>query len=187
MLDLAGRIAAEEADAAGAGVGGRGQFGGTVPGPGQTVLLEVPVLAEQAVERAGFVEHGQVRVSVLGPLCVGEIRISGRARGRADPIGHAVGRQGVVVPLDGRGLGIAAADLPVLIASDAAVADLPGVDLAGVDALPAAGALARPGWICGQMESSPRAGVGGRRLGMRLRRLAQDTPGTQAQGLADVG
>ena len=97
-----GRFSAEETNTAGFFSYSISQFSGAMPGARNTVALEVPVLAEEAVERTRLVEHGQVVEAALGALGVGELRITRCARRRADPVGDAVGRQRIVIPRDRR-------------------------------------------------------------------------------------
>jgi hypothetical protein len=59
-----------------------------------------PVLAEKAVEVAGTVEDRQVLVSIFRPGGIGKMGVSYIAAPRTDPCCTAIGREGVVIPVD---------------------------------------------------------------------------------------
>ena len=84
MGHLGRGIAAEIADTEGALMGLGCQVLGADTARG-ALEAKVPVLAGDTVEGAGFVEDGQVDLTPL-PASL------------ADPVGHAVGGQGVIVP-----------------------------------------------------------------------------------------
>jgi hypothetical protein len=84
---------------------------------------EVPVLAEEAIEGAGFVEDGEVCVSVFGPLAVRPLWVAGTAAAGTDPIGDAVCGEWIVIPGDSGAAGSAADQLSFAIGPDAAVPD----------------------------------------------------------------
>jgi len=60
----------------------------------------VPVLAKQAIKRAGLIEDSQVLVAMFSSLGIGKLRVASSSAARTDPIGYAVGGQGIVVPTD---------------------------------------------------------------------------------------
>ncbi len=60
----------------------------------------MPVLAEQAVKGAGLIEDSQVLVAIFGSLRIGKPRVTSSRSARTNPIGYAVGRQGIIVPTD---------------------------------------------------------------------------------------
>ena len=88
---LARRVASEEADAARWPTCRASQLRSAMAMLTQMALLEVPVLAEKAIESASLVEDSQIVVAQFRPLGVGELRIAGSARAGADPVGQAVG------------------------------------------------------------------------------------------------
>jgi len=61
---------------------------------------EVPVLAEETVKIACFIENCEVLVSVLGTVSVGIPRIAYSRSSGTHPISHAIGRQSVKIPGD---------------------------------------------------------------------------------------
>jgi hypothetical protein len=58
----------------------------------------VPILAEEAIEGTGLVKNCQVLVAIFRSLSIGKIRITHPCSPGADPIGDAVGGQGVIIP-----------------------------------------------------------------------------------------
>ena len=58
----------------------------------------MPVLAIQAVIGTGLEKYGQILVSGFSSRAMGIGRVAGRRTTRADPIGNAVGGQGIMVP-----------------------------------------------------------------------------------------
>jgi hypothetical protein len=58
----------------------------------------VPILAEEAVEGAGLIKDGQVFIAIFGPITVGELGIACPCSPGANPIGDAIGGQGVIIP-----------------------------------------------------------------------------------------
>jgi hypothetical protein len=59
-----------------------------------------PVLTKEAVKVTGTVEDRQVLVSTFRPRGKGKMGISRAAAPRADPCRTAIGREGVVIPVD---------------------------------------------------------------------------------------
>ncbi|GAF95795.1 unnamed protein product, partial [marine sediment metagenome] len=119
------------------------------------MLLEAPILAEKAIQRAGLIEDSQVIVALFRPLGVGEIRIAGGAGGRADPVGHAVGRQRIVIPLYGRGVSVSSREPVSLIGPNRAVTELAWGDSASIRAVSAMLPALSPGWLDGKPKLSP--------------------------------
>jgi len=60
----------------------------------------VPVLAEQAIKGTSLIEDSQVLVAVFSSMGIGKLRVTGSSATRTDPIGYAVGGQGIVIPAD---------------------------------------------------------------------------------------
>jgi len=60
----------------------------------------VPVLAEQAIKGASLIEDSQVLVATFSSLGIGKLRVTGSSATGTDPIGHAVGGQGIIIPTD---------------------------------------------------------------------------------------
>jgi hypothetical protein len=60
----------------------------------------VPVLAEQTIEGAGLVEHGQVLIAVFWAVAVSKFWIARPSPTGTDPIRHTIGGQAVVIPTD---------------------------------------------------------------------------------------
>ena len=60
----------------------------------------VPVLAEQAIKGTSLIEDSQVLVAMFSSLGIGKPRVTGSSATRTDPIGYAVGGQGIVIPAD---------------------------------------------------------------------------------------
>jgi hypothetical protein len=90
----------EEADTAGLVVNGPDQVFHR-KGYGVFEIPSVgPVLAKEAVEVAGTVEDRQVLVSMFRPRGIGKLGVSHIAAPRADPCSAAIGREGVVIPVD---------------------------------------------------------------------------------------
>lgn len=87
VRNLGGWVSAEETDAKCVGVRVRSKLGGAEGfAPPRGSLAKVPVLAKEAIGRAAFVEDGQIVIARLSMAF-------------AHPIGHAVRRQRVTVPL----------------------------------------------------------------------------------------
>jgi hypothetical protein len=63
----------------------------------------MPVLAKQAIERAGFVEDGKVLVAIFRSGSVSILRITSPCPGGTNEVGDTVGRQRVVIPTDDGG------------------------------------------------------------------------------------
>lgn len=59
-----------------------------------------PVLAKEAVEVAGTVEDRQILVSMFRPWGIGKMGVSCITAPRADPCCTAIGRKGVVIPVN---------------------------------------------------------------------------------------
>jgi hypothetical protein len=93
-----------------------------------------PVLTEQAVKRAPVIEDGKVLETKFrtGTVSIGGIPRSCPAR--ADPIGHTIGRQPIVIPADTAFSGGYALKLPILMGPQAAIAPLFFWDLTTIDA-----------------------------------------------------
>jgi len=60
----------------------------------------VPVLAEQAIKGASLIEDSQVLVAAFSSLRIGKLRVTGSSATGTNPIGHAVGGQGIIIPTD---------------------------------------------------------------------------------------
>lgn len=58
----------------------------------------MPILTEEAIEGACLIKNGQVLIAVFRPVPIGEPGITRPRSSRANPIGDAIGGQGVVVP-----------------------------------------------------------------------------------------
>ena len=93
-------VSAEETDTAGL----------VIDGPDQILhrrgcrVFEIPpvspVLAEEAIEIAGTVKDRQILVSMFRSWGIGKFGISRIAAPRANPCSAAIGREGVVIPVD---------------------------------------------------------------------------------------
>lgn len=59
----------------------------------------MPVLAKKAVEGTGLIENSQVFITILGTRTIGKTGITCPYTPRADPVGHTVGREGVIIPV----------------------------------------------------------------------------------------
>jgi hypothetical protein len=75
----------------------RSQLRGRNPVSLKGGLLEGPVLAIEAVEIAGVIKDRQVGAAFLRAGLAGVLGISGAGTPRAEPVGHAVGRQRIIV------------------------------------------------------------------------------------------
>ncbi len=60
----------------------------------------MPVLAKQAIKGASLIEDSQVLVAMFSSLGIGKPRVTSSSATRTDPIGYAVGGQGVIIPTD---------------------------------------------------------------------------------------
>jgi hypothetical protein len=58
----------------------------------------MPILAIEAVKRAGIGKHCEVLIAVFRTFYIGIFWISTSAAGRADPITYAISGQRIVVP-----------------------------------------------------------------------------------------
>jgi len=105
-------IAPEIADAGGAGMGRLGQLRRRKPIPGKGPPFEGPVLAEETVEVAGVVKHGQIDVAPFRTGGIGVLGVAPAGAPGTEPVGHAVGGQGVVIKADPGPGGIAALQPP---------------------------------------------------------------------------
>ena len=119
----------------------------------------VPVLTEEAIEGAGLIEDGQVLISIFRPLPVGESGIAGPRSPGADPVGNAIGGQGVVVPADIPHPGAGPGDPAPPVCAQPAVASLARADDAFIDAKTAAFPSPIPGGLWRQGEGLPRLPV----------------------------
>jgi hypothetical protein len=100
MDHLWGGVPAEEADTTGLVVNGPDQVFHRRGYRVFKIPPVCPVLAEEAVEVAGTVEDRQVLVTMFRPWSIGEMGVSRIAAPRADPCSAAIGREGVVIPVD---------------------------------------------------------------------------------------
>ncbi len=152
MGELRRRVPAEEADARGSDIH-RGHQG-LCPHRFFSPALHpvVPVLAVEAVERAGLVEHGQVLVAVLRAGPVREPGMAMARTARADEVGHAVRGERIVVPAH-YGLGPIPGGQP-------AVTHPAQRDATAVGANPAGGPLLGPRRLLRQLKQPARPGVG---------------------------
>jgi len=82
----------------------------------------VPILAEEAIEGTGLVENSQVFVAVLGSLSISKMGVAGPRPPGADPIGDAVGGQGIIIPADISLLGAGSDESALPILAQSAVA-----------------------------------------------------------------
>ena len=64
----------------------------------ESVIPEMPVLAIEAVKRAGMGENREVLIAVFRTIYIGILGITTSTAGRADPITYAIGGQRIVVP-----------------------------------------------------------------------------------------
>jgi len=60
----------------------------------------MPVLAKEAIKGAGLIENSQVLEAIFRPLTVGKFWITSPGAAGTNPISHAVGGQGIVIPAD---------------------------------------------------------------------------------------
>lgn len=98
MRELGARVTSKVADTSGSFihlVGEQRSAYPRLPGCREAIL---PVLAEQAIERAGLIKYGQILKTIFRPIPIGEIRVAGPGPAGADPIGNAIGGQGIVIP-----------------------------------------------------------------------------------------
>ncbi len=84
----------------------------------------MPVLTEEAVECARFIEYCEVQVTVLRPVSVSPFGISRAATSGTYPVSDTIGRQWVIIPGDDGLIGSAATQVSIFISTDAAVATL---------------------------------------------------------------
>jgi hypothetical protein len=70
------------------------------PSGGKMGFFEGPVLAIEAVEIAGFEGNGQIAEAHFRSAVVGKTRIARPRASRADPVGHAVRREGIIIKRD---------------------------------------------------------------------------------------
>jgi hypothetical protein len=185
MKHMWARIAAKIADAGGAFIHGGCQIFCRETAGGKGFLLEVVILAIEAVERAGLVEDGQVGIPVFRTFFVG---ISGRPASRASwthKAGHAIGGQGIVikgqVPLVGPPpFQPAAANLPKPAKTDLALADTACVDT-DITTDP----LRMPRGDLWQAIGIAASGVNRGNLWPHLIEMASDAIGTEAHGVGN--
>jgi hypothetical protein len=64
----------------------------------QRLFSEVPVLAKETIEGAGVEKNGKVFIASLRACAMGVLGEAGPGSAGANPVGHAVGRQRIVVP-----------------------------------------------------------------------------------------
>ncbi len=100
MKYLSRRIPAKKTDAAYALIHGPGQVRRLLFRTAEGEIPVVVVLAEKAVERTTMVEDGQIEPTVLRFSFFGIDWISTPGSPRTDPVRHAVGRKGILVPRD---------------------------------------------------------------------------------------
>jgi len=94
----------------------------------------MPVLTEQTVEGASLIEHRQVLVTIFRSRGIGKIRVTTSAASGTDPVGDAIGRERIIVPVQVTLLGTAADDVATLFPADSAISYLALLDLTAVDA-----------------------------------------------------
>ena len=97
VRQLWGGVAPKVANAGSIGSHRCGQLCGRNPVSLKGGLLEGPVLAIEAVEIAGVIEDRQVGAAPLGAGLAGVLGVAGAGTPGAEPVGHAVGGQGIVV------------------------------------------------------------------------------------------
>jgi len=100
IRQLGRRVAAEVADTGGAVINSPGQVQGINPALSRRLVAIVPVLTEKAVEGAALIEDGQILVAAFGSWRIGKLRIAVPGAAGTDPVGHAVGGQGIIIPAD---------------------------------------------------------------------------------------
>lgn len=98
MVELRRRVSSKVAYTAGRTGCKTGQLPGRGSGPAAQVFTECPVLTVEAVKTAAFVKNGEIPKSVLRPWPMGKPGITRPSPSRTDPIGHAIGGQGIIIP-----------------------------------------------------------------------------------------
>jgi len=97
-MELRRRISPEVTDTAGRTARKAGHLLGCGSGLAAQTLSERPVLTIEAVETAAFIENREIPVPVLRSLPMGKTGITCTRSPGTNPVGHAIGRQGIVVP-----------------------------------------------------------------------------------------
>ena len=100
MRQLRSGIPTEVTDATGLGIHSLGQFLRANPLFVPNPLPMRPVLTKQAVKRAAVIEDGKVLETKFRTRTVSIGGIPRSCSTRADPIGHTVGRQPIIIPAD---------------------------------------------------------------------------------------
>ena len=93
----------------------------------------MPVLTEQAIEGTSLIENRQVLVTIFRSRGVREIRMSTSAASGTDPVGDAIGGEGIIIPVQVTLLGTAADDVATLFPAYSAISNAALFDLASVD------------------------------------------------------
>jgi hypothetical protein len=98
MRELGSRISSEITDATGAIIDRLNQRIGSDRLPLSNAFPMGPVLTEKTVKGTAVIENGQILKSVLRSGSVSKPGISGSCSARADPIGHTVRGEFIMIP-----------------------------------------------------------------------------------------
>jgi len=179
------RVASEVANTGGVLVHLLRQPGSTHPFLVQRNLAVVPVLAEQAIERAGLVEHSQVLIAKLRPLAVTELGIASPTAPGTDPVSNTVGGQGVVIPANITFISTGSSQIAVLVIAKPTIAPIPRSHMTFVEAELTGDPSLMLRWFSREMKRLPCLTVGLGNGWLKPGVAAAQAIWTQAEAAAD--
>jgi hypothetical protein len=122
MRKLWRRVTAKVANTRGLLIHLLGELRGRYPRLLACLQAVVPILAKEAIKRAGVVKNSQVFVAVFGSLSISKMGVAGPGPPGADPIGDAVSGQGIIIPANVPLLGAGTNESALHILAQATVA-----------------------------------------------------------------
>jgi len=100
VRELRSGISSEKADAARGLIDRPGELIWNDPVPQRNLFPMGPVLAEETIKGTSMIEDCEILESKFWALDMGELRVARSHSSRANPVGHTVRGQTVMVPTD---------------------------------------------------------------------------------------
>jgi hypothetical protein len=146
----------------------------------------MPVLTKKTVKGTGFKKNSQVIKAVFCLLGIGIPGISAPCASGTNPVGHTVGRKGIVITAEKPLIDPASHQLAFLVQSDTTETSSPLRNTAFIHTESAGLALLFSGRACGKIKRIPSKCMYPFYLGFRFIKTIPDAAGAQRQGRGNI-
>jgi len=145
----------------------------------------MPVLTEQTVEGASLIEHRQVLVTIFRSRGIGKIWVTTSAASGTDPVGDAIGGEGIIIPVQVSLFRTAADDVATLFPAHSTISNVALFDLTSVDTKVTTPVTFFPGRLGWQIKGFSALDMDLQNAGINILEVLTNAPQTDAQRLRD--